>query len=71
MRIITWPNNERVLQHCMICEDANVPANRAKIEKVKQAFEIEKVTTGICADCAAVLESELDDMEQYKKNHSK
>jgi len=51
------------IRHCSWHQPATDPRVRAAIEFYHSNFKIKYVTSGICAECLAVLNKEFDDEE--------
>lgn len=64
--LIEGEGDERLLIHCSWCQPANNPKIKAEIEAYKSMFKIEKVSSGICKACAAIMNQELDDLDNQK-----
>jgi hypothetical protein len=59
MRVKKWDSGEVYLWHCAWnlspdCEDKNT--TREMLDEARIAFEVDKISTGICEACLEVLE---------------
>lgn len=66
MKIRRWENGEKYVSHCSWrlsegCEDKNTTKEDIKEFAIKH--NIDKVSSGICRSCAAILNAELDEKE--------
>jgi hypothetical protein len=65
MKLKNWPNGEAYISHCAWklaedCEDKDT--TRERIEKAAIAFNVTKVSSGVCDKCAKLLQN-ADDLE--------
>jgi len=67
MKIKTESTGERLIQHCSWKTSPNCPDLKTTPEDLKKAalaFNIEKITSGCCESCEAILDAELDELEK-------